>query len=164
MAKSWIMFLALISLMYGSYAMSLSDVGKACLFSKMSGVVLLDGKPVSGVRLVRTVDFSGKKTDETTSDDNGRFEFPPLYERSIRNVLPQEFTAAQEVVAYYEGMEYQIWSAVKRKPDENAESRGKPLVVTCELTSERKFIQVNNSPIFTICTWDVEPDVIDTGF
>lgn len=144
--------------------MSFSGAGKACLFSKMSGVLLLEGKPVSGARLVRTVDLSGKRSDETTSDENGKFEFPSLYEKSIRNILPQEFAVAQEIVVYHEGLKYQIWSAVKRDPKENSESRGESLIVTCELTEKRKFIQVNNSPIFSVCTWDVEPDVIDTGF
>jgi hypothetical protein len=150
--------------MYGSHAMSLSDIGKACLFSKMSGVLLMDGKPVSGARIVRTVELSRKKEDETVSDENGEFELPAIFERSILNVLPQEFAAGQEVVVHYENKEYRIWSGVKREPEENSESRGKPLAVTCELNSERKFIQVNNNPIFTMCTWDVEPDIIDTGF
>ncbi|WP_196140811.1 DUF6795 domain-containing protein [Aliikangiella sp. G2MR2-5] len=138
--------------------MGLSDLGKVCLFSKMSGVILMDGKPASGVRLVRTVNLSSDKVDETTTDENGNFEFPAVFERTITKYLPQEFVSNQEIVATYKGNDYRIWSAVKRRPEENVESKGKPLVVTCELNSEETLIKVSNSPIFSLCTWDVEPD------
>ena len=144
--------------------MSLSNIGKACLFSNISGVILLDGKPVENALLIRTIEFSNKKTDKTRTDSNGYFEMPAIFERSVKNILPQEFSSAQEIELVYKGQSYAIWSGVKRKPDENSESQGKPLVVKCELNSERNFIQVDNSPIFSLCTWDVIPDQIDTGF
>ena len=58
-----------------------------------------------------------------------------------------------------------MWSGIKRKKEENSESRGKPLVVTCELTLEdRNYLTVNSGPIFSLCTWDVEADPnIDYG-
>lgn len=138
--------------------MSTTDPGKLCLFSKMSGIVRLDGKPVEGALLVRTADLARPKTDETRTDKNGHFTFPAVFERTITRFLPQEFVAKQKIVAHYQGKEYSMWSGVKRIPEENAESRGKPLVVECELNSEERLIKVNNSPIFSLCTWDVEPD------
>lgn len=138
--------------------MGLSDAGKVCLFSGMSGVIKLDGKPVSGARLVRTVKKEKKNADETITDENGYFEFKPKFERTITKYLPMEFVVQQVIWAHYEGSDYKIWSGVKREPEENAESRGKPLVVECELNSEIKLIEVDGSPIFSLCTWDVEPD------
>ncbi|MCK5336957.1 MAG: carboxypeptidase regulatory-like domain-containing protein, partial [Gammaproteobacteria bacterium] len=58
----------------------------------------------------------------------------------------------------YGDKDYRIWSGVKRKSEENSESRGKPLVIECELSSEEQMVIINNSPIFSLCTWDVEPD------
>jgi hypothetical protein len=142
----------------GVYAMTLGDVGRVCLFSAMSGTITLDGKPVVNARLVRTGDRDGPKVDETVTDENGYFEFPPMYERTITKFLPQEFVASQKIMVHYQNQEYEMWSAVKRKPEENVESRGKPLVVKCELNSEQNLIMVNGSPIHSLCSWDVEPD------
>lgn len=138
--------------------MSASDVGKVCLFSRMTGVITLDGKAVINAKLVRTVDLSGPQTDETMTDESGRFEFPAVFKRTISKHLPQEFVSKQEIIVHHDGKQYTMWSGVKRTPDENSESRGKPLSVECELNSEEKMIKVNNSPIFSLCTWDVEPD------
>lgn len=158
MIKIWLT-LALLSISAcGGKEMGMTDIGKICLFSKMSGVVLLDGKPAANARLVRTVDFTGAKTDETHTDANGYFEFPAVFQRSIAKHLPQEFASNQTIVAFYQDKEYAMWTGVKRKPEENSEARGKELIVKCELNQEEKLIKVNNSPIFSLCTWDVEPD------
>lgn len=151
-------FLTMFFISSGVFAMSLGDVGKVCLFSHISGVIRLDGEPVANARLVRTVDLSGPETDETSTNENGYFEFPAVFKRTVAKYLPQEFASKQEIVVHYKGEEYRIWSAVKRKPEEGIESRGKPLVVQCELNSEETMIKVNNSPIFSLCTWDVVPD------
>ena len=148
--------------------MSLKDVGKLCLFSAISGVITLDGKPVAGALIQRTVDKAhthGEVTDETTTDADGYFEMPSVWDRSlIGKVLPMEFAVHQEVLVRVDETQYKIWSGVKRKPEENAESKGKPLIVQCELNGEEKIIWVNNGPVTTVCTWDVEPDINDTGF
>lgn len=138
--------------------MSLGDVGKVCLFSAISGVITLDGVPAANARLVRTGDRDGAKTDETTTDENGYFEFPVMLERTITKLLPQEFVASQKIFVYYHDKKYEMWDGIKRTSEENTESRGKPLIVTCELNSEEKGIVVNGSPIHSLCTWDVEPD------
>ena len=108
--------------------------------------------------LVQLLDLDGNVLAETYTDENGYFEFPPFFERSIAKYLPMEFVVGQKIIVTYEGKEYEMWSGVKRKPEENVESRGKPLVVECELSGEEKLIEVNGGPIFSLCTWDVEPD------
>lgn len=138
--------------------MGLSDVGKVCLFSKMEGVIKLDGKPVSNARLVRTVRLSKEEVDEAVTDENGKFEFEAKFSRTVAKYLPMEFVAKQQIDVFYNGKEYEMWSGVKREPEENIESRGKPLVVECELNQETSLIEVNGSPIFSLCSWDVEPD------
>jgi hypothetical protein len=158
MFKKILVLIAFFVVTIGVYAMSIRDVGKVCLFSAMSGVITLNGKPVANALLKRTVDLSKPKTDETRTDELGRFEFPAAFERTITKFLPQEFVAGQTIVVYYQGKEYELWSGVKRQPEENVESRGKPLVVQCELSTEKKHIRVNVGPISSLCTWDVEPD------
>lgn len=138
----------------GVYAMS----DKACLFSGMTGVINYEGKPAANVRLLRKIE--GKDVDETITDENGNFEFEVVYkDKSLFDFLPTEFAIQQIITAIKDDTEYTIWTGVKRKPEENAESKGKPLVVSCELTlEEENYIKVNGGPFFTLCTWDVEAD------
>ena len=135
---------------------------KQCLFSNMTGVVNLDGKPVANVRLVRTINYNKDIVDETVTDENGHFEFPAVFRNNYAGkILPMEFVVSQLIIAHHEGKEYEMWAGVKRKPEENAESRGKPLVVSCELgLEELNYKGVDGSPITSLCTWDAEPDPI----
>jgi len=142
----------------GISAMGMSDLGKVCLFSEISGVITLEGKPVANARLVRIGDRDGAKSDEATTDANGNFRFPAMFERTAAKYLPQEFVVQQQIQAHFQGKEYAMWAGVKRTPEENTESRGKPLVVKCELNSATNSITVNRSVFITLCTWDVEPD------
>jgi hypothetical protein len=138
--------------------MSIGDVGKVCLFSAISGTITLNGKPAVNAKLVRTGDRDGARTDEATTDEKGYFQFPAMFERTITKFLPQEFVASQKITVNYNGQQYQIWSSIKRNPNENVESRGKPLIVSCELNSTEKSILVNRVPIHSLCEWNVEPD------
>ena len=138
--------------------MSIADTGKVFLFSGMSGVITLDGAPVKNAKITRIVDYEKKESDETSTNEKGEFSLAPISKRTVAKLLPQEFVVSQQLIVDYEGKRYEIWNGIKRNSDENSESRGKPLVVACELNSEEKYIKVNNSPIFSLCSWDVEPD------
>lgn len=154
--KSFAVIFALFS--SGSSATSIFDVGKVCLFSKISGVIALDGLPAANAKVIRTANLNKDKVDYTYTDENGFFEMPAVFQRSVKKFLPQEFVANQDIFVDYMNKNYRIWSSVKRTPEENSESRGKDLVVECELNSEETLITVNNSPIFSLCKWNVEPD------
>ncbi|WP_295802228.1 carboxypeptidase-like regulatory domain-containing protein [uncultured Microbulbifer sp.] len=156
---------AVLAIVSGSlFAMSIFDAGKVCTFSAISGVILHDGQPVSGARVIRVTDYQKKKQDETVTDSEGYFELPAVYERHVVNLLPQEFVVGQLINVSHNEEEFKIWSGVKRKREENAESRGKPLVVTCELTREDEIIKVDGQPFITKCKWDVDPDVKEDIF
>ena len=150
--------IGIILLTTWGYAMAISDVGKVCLFSAISGVITLDGKPVANARLVRIVKKEGAKTDETTTDEKGYFQFPPVFDRTITKFLPMEFVVSQVIDLHHQGMKYELWNGVKRNPDENTESRGLPLIVQCELNQERMFKEVNGSPIISLCKWEAKAD------
>ena len=154
----WPLILVIILFSNGAFAMGLSDAGKVCLFSGMSGVIKIDGKPVAGARLVRSVKKENKARDEVVTDDNGYFELKPIFERSLTKYLPMEFVVSQQIDVYYKGAKYEMWSGVKREPDENTESRGESLIVECELASEERLKIVNGSAIFSLCKWDADPD------
>ena len=155
-----ILFIAL-----GACSVSLSDVGKMCLFSGISGVITLNGEPAVGAKVRRIVDKAhthGKKNDETTTDANGYFKMSPIYDRSIiGKILPMEFAVYQEMFVTFNQVDYLIWKGVKRKRAENSESGGLPIIVTCELLdNEYNDVDAGGGFVSTMCQWDVEADVI----
>lgn len=139
--------------------MGIMDAGRVCLFSKISGVITFKGKPAANALLVRTASLSKDRIDETRTDENGYFEMPAVFERTVTKFLPQEFVARQVIEVNYNDQKIDIWSGVKRTSEENSEARGGKLEVSCELAQEElDLIEVNGSPIFSRCIWDVEPD------
>ncbi|WP_281648386.1 DUF6795 domain-containing protein [Parendozoicomonas sp. Alg238-R29] len=138
--------------------MSILDTGKMCTFSKISGVIYNDGTPLSNAKVIREVDYENIKTDETITDENGYFELPAAYVRTIAKFLPQQFVVGQTLTVVVNDTPHQIWRGFKTKADENSEAKGKPLVVQCELTAEKSAIRINGDTFITKCTWDVEPD------
>lgn len=88
--------------------MTLLDAGKVCLFSKISGVITLDGKPAANAKVIRTVNLNKDKIDSTYTDENGHFEMPAVFQRTVTKFLPQEFVAKQDIVVQYNGDLYDI--------------------------------------------------------
>lgn len=144
--------------------MSFFDVGKVCTFSAISGVVTKDGQLVKNARIVRQVDYQSKSQDETVTDEYGRFSMPALFERSITRFLPQEFVVGQSLLIEEGGELLKFHTGVKRQPEENVESKGAAMEVSCELSDEDSVFYVDGSAFVTKCQWNVEHDVIDTGF
>lgn len=82
--------------------MSVSDVGKVCLFSSISDQITINGEPVKNAKLTQIVDkafTSGKHTVTSTTDDTGHFKFEPVFERTVSKFLPQEFAIGQHIIA-----------------------------------------------------------------
>lgn len=141
---------------------SSNKAGKDCLFSAISGTITLNGEPAAGAHVKRVAGrahVDGEFTDETFTDEKGYFSMPAIWERNLLSrVLPMEFAVPQEILVVYEGEEYWMWVSTKRRREENAEALGKPLVVQCELNSERNIFRAGGAPFNTLCTWDVEID------
>lgn len=162
--KTWLVILAFFLFATELKAMSILDAGKVCTFSSISGVILKGGAPVKHAEIKRETDYQNVFTDQTTTDENGYFALPALFERSVASVLPQQFAVSQYMYVTHEGKEYKIWMGVKFKKEENAESDGNPIQVTCELDSERKSTSVNGQKFITQCVWNVVPTKVDNGF
>ena len=110
-------------------------------------MITLDGIPAANAKVIRTVNLNKDKVDYTYTDENGYFEMPAVFQRTVTKFLPQEFVAKQDIVVQHDGKKYDIWSGVKRTREENAEARGEKLNVQCELNSEKSIKIVKNSPL-----------------
>ena len=141
------------------------DFMRIYIFSEVDGVVLLEGKPVSGAKVVRTADYKDKLyTDRVITDAQGRFHFKDIYIYSMRlfgtNIL-------QKIVILYEGQEYLAWELMKGHDNQHGELTDpeipdapiKKLRLSCELTGDQnskqriKFI-LGDRMIYGLGRWD----------
>lgn len=137
------------------HSMSISDIGRVCTFSSIKAKVTLNGQPAIGAKVTRLTDWKKPLEDTTVTDQNGYFEFPALYERSIgQKVLPIQFAVSQVVTIDYQGNSYEIWVTTKMSTEENSELDGISLDLTCELSNEMKTYRVSGPILGTICTWN----------
>lgn len=134
--------------------MSIFDVGRACVFSAVSGVVTCNGEPVAGATIRRVAKWQKEQEDRRVTAADGSFSFEPMYQRSVAKLLPAEFVAHQRLLIEYQSQEVLMWFTTKRNAEENAELNGKPLRFSCELTDEPRFDRNYRAAIKTICTWE----------
>ncbi len=146
-------------------AMGFLDFVRIYIFSEVDGVVLMEGKPVSGAKVVRTADYKDKiHTNNAITDNLGRFHFDDIYTYSMRL---SETAILQKIIIYYQDNEYLAWGLLKRNENRFGELNdpGTPealitkLDLRCELTSNQnaeRFIgsELRRRIINGLCRWD----------
>lgn len=134
--------------------MSLFDIGKVCVFSEVKARITVNGEPLKNTVVIRKWEWRELRQDRTTTDENGYFTFPAVFERSIMNrALPIELVIAQGLYVETNGETKKIWSNSKREPEENAELGGQSINLSCELTNDMKITRQYGSIMNTLCTW-----------
>ena len=138
--------------------MGLFDFVKICLFSEVNGIVTLNGKPVAGVEVIRTSQMGHDNiyTDKTVTDEQGRYRFAARFTHSVYKIAPVEPNVRQKIAFLYQGNEYLGWRMNKHNYDINTEL-GRPITLTCELTSEPQLRMGLRHGAHGICTWDGAP-------
>lgn len=133
--------------------MAMANPLKACVFSGVQARLTLRGEPLRGATVVRRWDWQRAREDRTTTDDDGGFRFGPVFESSVTRLLPVEFVVAQGLYVQVDGEEIKIWSNSKRRPQEDGEFLGRPMVMACELTHAPAVRRDFRTPMHTLCTW-----------
>ena len=125
-------------------AMGFLDFMKVYIFSEVDGIVLMEGKPVAGAKVVRTADYKDKvHTDTVVTDESGRFHFDDISNFSMRL---SETVIYQEININYENKDYLAWKLTKRHENrygeltdpEKPEEPIKKVNLKCELTDDPK--------------------------
>jgi hypothetical protein len=142
------------------FAMSILKGEKVCIFSGFEGRLTYKGEPAAGARIVRHVNWKDQKgeSDETVTDENGRFSFPAKW-ATLRQVLPSQFTANQNITVHYSDQEFLIWTSVKLRKDEYSEFGGQPVDLRCEISQELERVESNNprsEVVGTNCRWEIK--------
>ena len=136
------------------YSMSLFDIGKICLFSETSGQVVLNGRPIEGVSVKRSVIWQNKKQEETViSDIKGNFHFNAKFTNSLSKFMPVEAVISQRIVIRHGDEDFEGWKTTKRNFDENSELNGKSINLICDLSQKSTVKEEGAQVIKGLCQW-----------
>ena len=124
---------------------------KTCVFSSVKARLTVNGEPLRDATVIRRWEWQEKREDRATTDADGWFSFPPVFESSLTRLLPVELVIGQSLEVLVDGKPKSIWSFAKRKPEENAELKGKPIVMRCELTQDSKARRESGAILSTMC-------------
>lgn len=115
---------------------------KRCLFSPIEGTVLLNGKPVENVKVIKEYDWANKNKEGkeiTRTNSDGYFSFPALYDRSVfTSLMPHEPLVLQYIMFEHNGNEYLGWRYSKGNYEEGGELGKSPIKLVCDLSWEKK--------------------------
>jgi len=143
-------FFILICLPVSGVSMSFLQV--KCLFSKVNGTILIDGKPVQDAEVERYYKWQGpdKSNKEIVKTDaQGRFSFPAAYDNSVlSSIFPHNPSIQQEITIRHQGKEYEAYMLMKGNYEENGELKGKPLILSCDLKNQASV----GGDFYGICT------------
>ncbi len=124
------------------------------LFSPVSGVVSMDGKPLSGAKVTHWYKWKDEAfTQEIETDLNGKFAFKGVSKKSFFwSIFPHNPAIGQEIKISYGGETYTAWRFKKGDYELNSESNGTALFMACDLNKPEKVHSVTQlSDYFGLC-------------
>ncbi|MCK0163567.1 DUF4198 domain-containing protein [Marinobacter sp. S6332] len=127
----------------------------------VEGVVTLNGQPLVGIEVYRTLDYDQEYKDKALTDAGGRFAFPEKNLESRRpNQLGDETRVRQVIGLDYEGKNYLLWYAVPGGITPREALSQRLAGMKCELTTPEKEQVFENverpefpHSVFSICRW-----------
>lgn len=127
----------------------------------VSGKVTFQGKPVSGVKVVRELTYDKEFVDYATTDNNGQFQFA---EKTIRSRSPgSAFDTSKRQVLYldHDNQRYLLWYYSTLNASAAKTLTAKLQQLRCELTQPEKTYELPNQEhpahphgVTGICTLD----------
>ncbi|WP_347332918.1 DUF6795 domain-containing protein [Marinimicrobium locisalis] len=125
------------------------------LASPLEGVILNEGAPLAGTRLLRVLSLAGEEVleEEAVSDEKGRFSFPDR-RKSIKLTPLMELVISQKIYVLHEGEKNLVWLKSKRSPEVYSELGGRPVNFRCDITSPMRRVDIGRGLFETSCQWD----------
>ena len=132
------------------------------LSPEVNGIVTLNGTPIKGAQVVRTLDYDQEYREERVTGADGRFDFPEKNIVSARpNKMLDETRVRQIITVNYEGTKYLLWYATPGTIKWRTGIANKLAAMRCELTNseiEHGFENVEKPQFphstFSICRWN----------
>lgn len=132
------------------------------LSPEVHGQVTEDGTPLEAISVSREVHYDKSYTDETVTDKDGRFSFPP---KAIRSSLPGKLFAEPRTIqfihAHVDGQHFLLWHAVTGSTEIPQAFRERLTKLNCDITNPEITHHFTNyeHPDFdhnvgSICRWE----------
>lgn len=141
------------------------------LSPEVKGSITMDGTPVEGARVYRTLDYDKEYFDEVRTDSRGRFNFPEKNIRSDRPAKVLDETRVRQVIgALVDGKKYLLWYHTPGGITVRSAVTNRLASLHCELTTPEKELLFRNiekpefpHAAFSICRWNdgLEMDEIE---
>ncbi|TCI03402.1 hypothetical protein EZV61_11070 [Corallincola luteus] len=134
------------------------------LCPEVKGQILLEGKPVAGIKITRSLGFMDekKRVDCVSTDADGRFLLEEINIRSRKpgSMFGVEFTL-QKITASFKDKEYKLWLSPYYGIEKSPDYAQKLASLVCELKSKPAKFEFPNSKktnrdhyATSICRWD----------
>ena len=132
------------------------------LSPEVNGIVMLNGSPVAGAQVVRTLDYGQEYREETVTGEDGAFHFPEKNIQSTRpDKLMDETRVRQIVTVNFQGEKYLLWYATPGTIHWRTGIANRLSSMRCELTNpeiEQGFENIEKPQFphstFSVCRWD----------
>ena len=153
-----LILMVVFSLTYAMNGVAMSMFsGKAeevILFSPIEGVLTFEGKPTSGAKILRKINWKDEvgETDIFYANEKGEFTLP-IKKESIKISSITQFVVHQKIDVFYAGKNFVIWTIGKDSKSEFGELNGKPKNFRCELTDDDVPYRLENALLLTSCKW-----------
>ena len=135
--------LAALGFILTANGMAMAMFSKLVLFSRVEGVITLDGQPVEGAEVVQEILYkeAGKIPPATVrSAADGRFVLEEVsHNAGVTRLLPGQASVVQRLVIRHDGQEYEAWRHNKSSFEPDSELEGRKLELVCELTTTPDF-------------------------
>ena len=138
------------------------------LSPEINGTVTLNGNPVTGATVHRLLTYSDKKfNDSTTTDENGRFQFPvKVVKLKVSSMFDTAVT--QKLVVDYESRQTEIWTAANLNTLKYDSIYQLLSSMHCELTSPEMRLEIPlrnpQSPplgVVSLCTFKHDEIILE---
>lgn len=146
-----ILSIILMLLPQGTFAMSIFNPTKTCVFSEVKARLVLNGEPLKNAKVTRQWEWHKRRSDEAVTDAEGHVTFPAVYESSVTRLLPAEIVIGQRLSVELNDEVIIFWQNSKREAVENSEYGGSSFDVVCELSEEKVLIESYGSLMATMC-------------
>lgn len=155
-------FLVLPSVEVDAGALGFGRKSQVHLSPEVRGRIFLNGDPVYGATVIRTLDYDQEYREETVTGENGAFYFP---EEAILSNRPgrllDETRVRQIVTVHHEGQRYILWYHTPGGISQRSAVSSRLKNMICELRTPEKELLFRNldnpefpHAAFSICRWD----------
>lgn len=115
------------------------------LSPEVQGKITLNGKPLSGIKVFRELDYDKSYNDEAITNEQGQFYFP---EKNIKSRLPgnklDQSTIRQVISLDYQSKTYVLWYTSTPSIEPHATFKNLLKALNCDLTSPEEKYRLPN--------------------